>query len=30
MSSGFEYCYCCEKKNSSGGYTASGYQCQYS
>jgi len=29
MSSGFEYCNCCERKNSSGGYNASGYQCQY-
>jgi hypothetical protein len=29
MSSGFEYCNCCERKNSSGTYIASGYQCQY-
>lgn len=28
-SAGFEYCYCCEKKKSGGGYSASGYQCQY-
>jgi hypothetical protein len=28
-SGGYLYCNCCEKKNSSGYYYASAYQCQY-